>query len=213
MSVAETFAALCSGYRPANDGLLGNARLEWGGGEAYGEEAVLESFRANPIDPGQGKVVQGTAAAAWIGQDTILFADLYDGRIGRLWRLGPGSPPPTEPAIAVAFDTDLRQERCTIAFSEADHPDLDAALQGAVVAAGTMLLASDHVPPLHRIRAYVIRAFSAGGDAFALYAVHRLTAETPRRAGFGYAMAHIGAGTNPLLVVDRWSPGEWTPRL
>lgn len=213
MSFTETLAALCVGRRPANDGLLGNARLEWAGGEAYGEEAILESFRANPLDPGQGKVLQGTAAAAWIGHDAALFADLYDGRIGRLWRLGPGSPPPGEPAVAVAFDADLQQARGGMAFRAADHPDLDAAAQEAVVAAGNALLGGEHVPPLYRIRAFVARAFSAGDDAVGLYALHRLTAETPRRAGFGYAVAQIGAGAAPLLVVDRWSPADWTPRL
>ncbi len=213
MSLHETLAALCAGHRPANDGLLGNARMEWGGGEAYGEEAILESFRGTPLDPAQGIGVRGVSSAAWIGGDTALFADLYDGRIGRLWRLGPGSPPPAEPAVAVAFDTDLKQARGTVAFREADHPGLDAWATEAVVAAGNALLVTDHVQQLHRIRAYVIRAFSTGDEAVALYAVHRLTAETPRRAGFGYAVGHIGVGAEPLLVIDPWSPADWTPRL
>lgn len=213
MSFTETLAALCVGRRPANDGLLGNARLEWGGGEAYGEEAILESFRVNPIDPAQGTVIQGAIAAAWIGHDAALFVDVYDDRIGRLWRLGAGSPPPVEPAVTVAFDTDLRQARGTIAFRDADHPELGGWAHDAVVAAGRELLHGNHVPPLHRIRGYVVRAFSAGDDAVALYALHRLTAEQPRRAGFGYAMAKLAAGAEPLLVVDPWTPPEWTPRL
>lgn len=213
MSVRETLAALCAGHRPANDGLLGAARLEWGGGEAHGEEAILESFRATPLDAAQGTILHGTAAAAWIGQDAALFADLYDGRIGRLWRLGAGSSPPAERAVAVAFDPDLRQVRGDVAFSAADHPDLAVGTQDAIVAAGNALLAGHDGQPLHRIRAYVVRAFSVGDDAVALYALHRLTAETPRRAGFGYAVAQVGAGAPPLLVIDPWSPAEWTPRL
>ncbi len=213
MSVHDTFAALFDGHRPAHDGLLGNARLEWGGGEAYGDEAVLQSFSEMPIDIAQGTIVQGDTAAAWIGAETALYVNLYDGRIGRIWRLGPGSPPPVEPSIAVAFDTDLEQARGTIAFRDTDHPELGGWAHDAIVAAGRELLVSDHVPPLHRIRGYVVRAFSADDDAVALYALHRLTAEQPRRAGFGYAMAKLAAGADPLLMVDPWSPPEWTPRL
>ena len=213
MSLRGTFAALFDGHRPMHDDLLGNARLEWSGGEAYGEEAILQSFREMPIDSAQGTILQGDTAAAWIGAEAALYVDLYDGRIGRIWRLGPGSPPPAEPSIAVAFDTDLEQARGTIAFRDADHPELGAWAYDAVVAAGRELLVSDHVPLLHRVRGYVVRAFSAGDAAVALYALHRLTAEQPRRAGFGYAMAKLTAGTDPLLVVDPWTPPEWTPRL
>ena len=213
MSVVETFSALCSGHRPDDDGLLGNARMEWGGGEAYGEEAILESFRANPIDSSRGVLVESETLAAWVGADAALIVDLYEGRIGRLWRLGAGSPPPAEPGVAVAFDTDLRQARGDVFFVGADHPALADRAQEAVLAAGQALLAEDYVPPLHRARAFVVRAFSRGEDAVALYAVHRLTAEVPRRAGFGYALAHVGSAAAPRLIVDPWTPTDWTPRL
>ena len=213
MTVAETFTALCAGQRPGDDGLLGNGRLEWGGGEAYGEEAILESFRAAPIDPARGDLVIGTTAAAWVGADSALVADLYDGRIGRLWRLGTGPSPVPEPAIAVAFDTDLRQKRGDVAFRAADHPALDVVAHDAVTAAGQALLHVDQIPALHRARAFVVRAFLADETTVALYAIHRLTGEAPRRAGFGYAIALIEAGAAPRLIVDPWSPTDWTPRL
>ena len=213
MSIAETFAALCAGRRPAGDGLLGNARLEWGRGEAYGEEAVLESFRASPVDPGQGVLLAGATAAAWVGADGALFADLYDGRIGRLWRLGMGETPAPEPAVAVAFDADLRQVRGDVSFRAEDHPDLAATARDAVTMAGEALLRVDHAPALHRARAFVVRAFSVGEATVALYAIHRLTGEAPRRAGFGYALALIEPDAAPRPVIDPWSPSEWTPRL
>lgn len=213
MSMSETLAALCVGHRPAGDGLLGNARLEWGGGEAYGEEAILESFRAAPIDGAAGTLVAGTTAAAWIGSEVALVADLYDGRIGRLWRLGAGPSPAPEPAVAVAFDTDLRQVRGDVSFRAEDHPELASANYDAVIAAGNALLGADHAPALHRARAFVVRAFSVGEATVALYAIHRLTAEAPRQAGFNYAVALIETDAALRLVVDPWSPTEWTPRL
>ncbi len=213
MSVSAHFAALAAGRRPAADGLLGTCRLEWAGGEAYGEEAILELFRASPFAPGdEATLVESATAAAWIGRDRALVADLYGGRIGRLWRLGNGVPPATEPNVAVAFDPDLAQARGDVLFRRADHPALDSDRTEAVIATGHALVTASAPQPLHRARVFVIRAFSGAGGTAALYAVHRLTGGAVRGGGFGHAAALLGDGTE-MLVADHAPAQPWTPRL
>lgn len=210
MTAREAMLALGAGTRP-KDRLLGSCRLEWAGAEAFGEEAILEAFRESPFEPGEdATLVETRTAAALIGRDKAMFADLYDGRIGRLWRLGPGDAPEPEPALAVAFDPDLRQDRGGVQVWAGDHPDLAASAVDAVMVAGEALLA--HFLPYHRARALCIRAFSAGGSTAALFAVHRLGGGQVREAGFGYAAALIGKG-DPVTLRDQSPSRPWTTRL
>lgn len=208
MSVFCHFAALATGGRPSHFGLLGNCRLEWCSGEAYGEEAILELFRLSPFDPGQDAVlIQTDASAAWIGCDGALVADLYDGRIGRLWRVGDGSSPEPEPEVSVAFDPDLRQQRGDILMRADDHPELTDVI--GVVAAGKKLLTAASSQPLHRARAFAVRAFTGEKGTAALFAVHRLTGGATRSGGFAFAAAIVGG----LFVADHAPKRPWTPRL
>ncbi len=209
MSILQHFAALATGQRPADDGLLGNCRFEWRGTEACGEEAILEIFRGAPFDSAQALLVETAAAAAWIGPNGALIADLYDGRIGRLWRIGEGHAPPPEPAVSVAFDPDLRQARGDISIDPADHPELAADMLGDVVAAGHALLMEGAPKPIHRARAFCVRAFSGTNGTAALFAVHCLTGGAVRSGGFGYAAVRIGGAS----VADHAPDIAWTPRL
>ncbi|WP_425228912.1 hypothetical protein [Sphingomonas sp.] len=211
MSVAAHFHALAAGRRPADDGLLGNTLLEWGAGEAYGEEAILELFRAAPFAPGDGAVlIESARSVAWVGADAALVADLYDGRIGRLWRLGPGAPPAAEPAVAVAFDPDLQQQRGEVYARADDHPDLAATAIPQVLAVGEALIAL--LGPAHRARAFLTRAFSADRCTVALFAIHHLSAGAVRTAGYDHALALID-GETVRLIGERAARAPWTPRL
>ncbi len=148
---------------------------------------------------------------ALIGDEAALVADLYDGRLGRVWRLGPGEPPAAEPFVAVAFDPDLRQERGHVYLDTADHPELAPDAVAGVAAAGQAMI-DRRGAALHRARAFTVRAFSAGERTAALFAVHQLGGGAVRQADFGYAAALIDAGET-RLVRDHRPVREWTPRL
>jgi hypothetical protein len=210
MQALQTIAA----GRP-DPALLGNCRLEWGEGEAYGEEAILELFRAAPMALGQGVTIATPTALAWIGAEEALVADLYDGHVGRLWRMGAGPAPAPEPAVAVAFDPDLHQQRGAVLFRAEDHPELDPAAAPDVLAAGGLLLDGVMDGAMHRARAFVLRAFTGPAGTVALFAIHRLTGGAVRGAGFLHAAALIEGGATRLVIDGAASASvkPWVPRL
>lgn len=209
MSVSDALAMLASGKHPG-DRMLASCRLQWAGTEVFGEEAIVEACRDAPVDLGAAVAVETPIGAALVGDDAALIADLYDGRIGRLWRLGAGEPPDAERAVAVAFDPDLRQQRGHVYFRAEDHPALPAGAGGAVLAAGQALI---DLPGTHRARAFVLRAFADAERAVALFAVHQLSGGVVREGGFGHAVALIDQHGGQQLVRDPRRPREWTPRL
>ena len=193
--------------------LIGNCKCEWAGAEIYGEEAIGEAFRAAPMVAHEEAVLLDCAQhAAWFSGDSMLFADLYDGRIGRLWRLGPGETPATEPAASVAFDPDLRQPRGGVYARAEDHPLLATAHLPAIEAAATGLIAAPAGARQHRARAVLVRAFSTGECAAALFAVHRLTGGEVRSSGFGFEAIALVEGS-PRIVKHTPVSAPWTPRL
>ena len=193
--------------------LLGNCKLEWGGSEIYGEEAIAELFRAYPMaaDDEDLLVASSHHAALFSGQ-SVLFADLYDNRIGRLWRLGPGSPPASEQAVSVAFDPDLRQQRGGVYVRKADHAFVEAGHLAVLEHAGEALLAASSETPQHRARAFMVRAFSDGERAAALYAVHRLSGGEVRSSSFSYAAVAV-CGSECKTIFDQCRDMCWTPRI
>ncbi len=208
MSARDTLIRLAQGQRPG-DRLLGACRLQWAGAEAFGEEAVLELFRAAPLDLAEAQAVETATGAALVGEEAALVADVYDGRIGRLWRVGAGDAPEAEPFVAVAFDPDLRQERGHVYLRGEDYPELPVAAHEAVLAAGHALI---DVPGAHRARAFAVRAFGDSERTTALFAVHQLSGGRVRQAGFHHAVALIDPqGTRH--VRDPHRPRDWTPRL
>jgi hypothetical protein len=101
MSGLENLRALAQGTRPADDGLLGNTRCAWGPGELLSEESVVAGFAARPFNLEEELLtVETHQGAALIGHDRALVADLYEGRIGRMWQVGGDHEASTEQAIA-----------------------------------------------------------------------------------------------------------------
>jgi hypothetical protein len=214
MSVLDHLRALGRGDRPSDDGLLGVTRCAWGNGEVIGEEAILAAFCARPF-AGEGALAIETAqGAALVGEDGALVADIYHGRIGRLWRTGPGIAAPVEPAVDVAFDPDMHQLRGGLYFRAEDHPELDPSSAERVRSAGEAHLDAVRRTGKLRVRGYVVRAFASPVGAAALIAVHSLGNETQRSADLSYAVVGLGAGDEKARAVSgEEQPREWTPRL
>ena len=177
MSAAETLRKLIGGDRAAT--VLGACRLESGGVDAFGSEAVLDVFRRAPV--GDGAIVASLTSVA-------LFPDLYGDHIGRLWRVGQPDPGNTKSAVGVAFDPDLAQARVAVAFAASDHPEPAADAAACLDAAGWTII-EDPACYRARARAFVVRAFSDAHSGAALFAVHGLAAPPVRTPALTMAAA------------------------
>jgi hypothetical protein len=214
MSAVDHLGAIGRGETPADDGLLGNARCGWGRGELMGEESILAAFCAQPFADQDAIAVETSQGVALIGHDDALIADVYDGRIGRLWRVGKDITLPHEPAIDVAFDPDMRQQRGDVLFRAEDHPELNPAGAERVLDAARAHLNELRRTGALRSRAFVVRAFGNGDSTAALLAVHTLGNETNRTAGFGYAILGLEApDSSARIVTDQTRPRPWSPRF
>lgn len=216
MSAADTLIALAAGARPDGDTLLGACRCEWQSEEIYGEEAIVEMFRIAPMALDGATVVETPMGLALFADRTALIADLYDGHIGRLWRLSTGDPAIREPAVSVAFDPDLSQSRLDVHFAPADHPELPPAFHERVVDAGRRWVRSGGIGgngPAHRVRAFTLRAFADGDRAAVLFAVHRLGGGAVREAAFDYVAMYFEGVGEPHVVAPPCAPRGWQSRL
>lgn len=185
MSALETITAIGVG-RPT-DRLLGNCRLAIGGYDGFGIEAIGNAFRCDPLAVEEGATTADERHFAIVADGQGLFADLYDGNVGRLWRVGRPAPHPPEPFVAVAFDPDLRQKRGDLAFAADDHLGLDDDAGGRVREAGLALL--DHDTTAWRSRGFCIRAFGSKTSGAALFAIYRMSGGVARTNAFGFAIA------------------------
>lgn len=210
MTPIDALRMLARGKRP-EDAILPSCRLEGSGTEAYGEEAVVNHFRQIPFD---GTEAAGCLASsghvALFAGDSALVADTHEGRILRIWRLGPGVPCPAEPSIGVAFDTDLYQARRDVMLRREDHPQLDPAAFETVREIGYDIAhgwSGDDGISNWRTRPFLLRAFSDGTTGVALFAVHRLGSGHVRSTGFFFAAARFAFGLDktvePQIVRDR----------
>lgn len=197
MSALETITAIAAG-RPT-ERLLNNCRLAVGGYDAFGVEAIADAFRHDPLTVEQGATVADERHFALVAEGQGLFADLYEGNIGRLWRVGRPAPHPPEPFIAVAFDPDLRQARGDLAFDASDHPGLADDAHGRVREAGLALL--DRDTSAWRSRAFCIRAFGTGTEGAALFAIYRMSGGVARINAFGFGMVRW-CGEQLDLAID-----------
>jgi hypothetical protein len=198
MSAAEELRSLLAGRRPAA-GLLQTVRLELGGTEFYGEEAVLERGRAAPVDLARAEEVRGPAGLALFGESVAAVADLHGERVGRVWVLGALPPAEPEAAVMVAFDPDLLQARAAVFLDAADHPDAAPPLLDRLAAAGARLVEAE---PGYRARAFLIRAWGDAARGAGLFAVHRLGPGPVRASGWSYAAVRVTA-EEERVVADR----------
>lgn len=219
MSALDTIRQLATGSRPTS-GLLHTARLSALGIEAYGEEAIVESFRTAPLDLSEApKIVEAPGYLAIFDGDNALFADIATGGVARLWRLSAAEPVPDEPGIAVVFNPDLTQTRGDIFFAVSDHPALATDAETAVIRAGRALThdpAEDDTATF-RARAFVTRAFGDARCGAVLFAVYRLAGAPARQSGFAMAAARWSADD---VEIVRDIAGEkaialcdWSPRI
>ena len=213
MSVLDHLRTLGRGDAPGDDGLLGNARCAWGRGELVGLESILAAFSARPLAPDHVLSIETPRGAALIGEHDAMIADVYDGRAGRLWRVGRGVQFPSEPAIDIAFDVDMRQERGDVFFRADDHPDLDDAAAERMLAAAKSHVDGGRRAGGLRVRAFVVRAFNSGQATAALLAVFAMSNGSVRSASFGYAIVGIGAEGDARVVSEQSPPREWSPRF
>ncbi len=218
MSVADSLKRLARGWRPADDRLLGTCRLAAGGVELVGEEAIVAYFRAHPLALGSDAcIVTAAQSLAIFDRDggAALIADLYDGHIGRLWRIG-APPAPAAPFVAVAFDPDLKQARGDLALEPGDHPELASGWQAPLAAAATALARDwrGDGPPPHRVRAFVLRAWSDDDSAAALLALATWGGGAVRDIGFDYAALRLGGDGRATVVREPPAADPvWSPRL
>lgn len=214
MSAIDHLRTVGRGETPPDDGLLGNARCGWGRGELLGEEAILAAFCTRPFADDDAIAVESARGAALLGRDDALLADVYSGRIGRMWRVGRGIALPPEPAIDISFDPDMHQQRGDVLFRAEDHPELSAAgatwvLEGAQGYVGQLRKGG-----ALRSRAFIMRAFADTKMAAALLAVYTMSNETSRAAAFSYAILTAAAQGGTCHVVGEESPPRpWNPRF
>lgn len=205
----QAMADVGRGQVPAQ--LLHSCRLEVGGFDAFGVEAISDAFRQDPVALGGARFAEdGQHFAAIIG-DQALFADLYDGNIGRLWRAGRPAPHAPEPFVLVPFDPDLRQARGDIEFAASDHPGLHADAEARVREAGLAILAHDATA--WRSRGFCLRAFGTAAAGAALFAVHRMTSARVRISGFGHGVAIWNDGRTEYAVDGIPAPAEELVRI
>lgn len=186
MSAFETISDIAAG-RPT-ERLLNNCRLLVDGYDGFGIESIGDAFRCDPFAVEPGATIADDRHFALVTEGQGLFADLYDGNVGRLWRVGRPAPHALEPFVAVAFDPDLRQRRGDLAFAASDHPGLDDDADGRVREAGLALLDCDATA--WRSRGFCIRAFGTKTAGAALFAIYRMSGGVTRTNAFGFAIAH-----------------------
>ena len=216
MSAAKALIALAAGERPSHDRLLHACRCEWLGNEFFGEEAIVEMFAAAPLDMAEATAVETPMGLALFAGQSALIADLYDERIGRLWRLSPGTAALAEPSVAVAFDPDLVQARLDVHLAPGDHPELSQSMRERAEAAGRTLIRNPSAAGgivAHRLRAFALRAFGSGERAAVLFALYQLGGGDVRSAVFRRAAILLDGEGDPLVIEDSPPIPTWRPRL
>ncbi len=204
--------------------VLQNARLQGFGGEAYGTEAARELWFRAPADGAEVETVTGERGAAAFGEDgrgrpAALWADLHDGWVTRLWRLGAVAGAEAEAEVtATPVDLDRDQRGGRLAFDAQMHPELAPEARAAVAALGEAWL---HAPPaalagrLRRVRPLVLRAVSQGDRTAVLF---RLEGAGDAGLAGAFAAARLdGAGGVGTVVdeagLDAALARPWRPHL
>ena len=201
MTACDLLSRLAGGEFLDRGDVLQTGRLTAAGGEAYGEAAIVAAFRQAPLDLSDANWTVGEEAVAALAAEGAVFADLADGRIARLWRIGAPPPAPTGQTIAVPFDPDLAQVRRDVAFDPADFPGLSPDAARIVTDSGRSLARAWRPPAGDGTRAIVIRAFETATEVASLFAIIR-AGDGPTPA-FGYAIAVTPrSGAASRIAVD-----------
>jgi hypothetical protein len=225
MSSLQLIRSVARGERP-NGELLPPCRLEAFGAEFYGEEAIVQYFRLSPLQVSEhAAVVQGERHLAIFENDTALFADLFEGKISRLWRLGPGPVAAAEPALDVPFDADLNQARGDVAMRAEDYPDISPEVFPVLQKIGRDLSrdwSEEQGPAPYRTRAFLIRAFTQDDAGAALFSLYQVGHAPVRTTGFSYAAALFrmeGKDLATCRIIEDLSGAQavearvWRPRV
>ena len=214
MTGLDHLKMLAQGTRPQDDGLLGNTNVTWGHETSLGEESILAKFTAAPFTVDDELLgVETPMAAALIGTNSALVADLYGGRIGRLWRVGGEVNSEAGQIVDVAFDTDMRQERGNLNFRFQDHPSLAPEASDKLLAASAALIEQVRQNGNLRARGFIIRAFGDTHASVALMSIFTLGNQSCHSASFDYAVIGIQPDGEVRNICARSNPRDWTPRL
>lgn len=215
MSALGHLEALANGDRPQDAGLLGTAKLSWASLDRLSEEDILSLFASHPFPIDDSAMrIETEGGAALVGSGAALLADLYDGRIGRIWRVGDEVDEAEEPVLHVAFDTDMEQGRSTaLRYRWEDHPDLPESWWEPLLAASEAVIDEKRRSSALRSRGYIVRAFGDSESAAALLWVFTLSNESKRVASMQYCIVGLGINSETRVVQSRSKTGNWTPRL
>jgi hypothetical protein len=215
MSALDHLRTLAGGHRPEGQGLLSTAHLSGAGLDRMSEEDIVSSFAMTPFDIDKAAFALETPHhAVLIGEGGAIVADVYDGRLGRLWRIGGLDQSQDERRLHVAFDADMAQARPTSLFVRAeDHPELaDTARTDLLDACRTFIEGRRRLGNL-RVRGFVVRAFGDEAQSAALLSLFTLSDKRRRSASFDFAVVGRDGDGRVCTVASETNPGEWTPRL
>lgn len=189
------------------------------GFEAFGRTDALDLFARHPLALSATPHVLATRGALAVldvtldGQSIGVFADVADGVLARLWVVGPtAGDATTEPAVPVASDDFLSQDRKACAGDALDHPALDAAVWPQVEASAAAALQEVSQPAAaSSSRAVVVRAFSSDDALAALYTLRVLSPGLPRLAHRRWALATCRIGADGALLHRRLAVSDLWP--
>ena len=146
------------------------------------------------------------------GRSIGVFADVVDGVLARLWVCGPVlRDAVAEPAVAVASDDFLSQDRRAVAGEPRDHPLLDPQAWPQVQAGAAEAQLGLDQSAASSSNAVVVRAFSSGGSFAALYTLRVLSAGMPRLAHRRFALAMGHADSSGALIHRRLAISDALP--
>jgi hypothetical protein len=217
--LVANLTALLRGLPGSTAPLANTLSVHAWGFETFGRTDALDLFARHPLAlsatphvlsvPGALGVLDVTADGLPIG----VFADVADGVLARLWVVGPtAGDASAEPAVPVASDDFLTQDRTACAGDALDHPALDATTWPHIEAAAAAALQEVSNPAAaSSSRAVVVRAFSSGDAFVALYTLRVLSPGLPRLAHRRWALATCRTGADGALLHRRLAVSDPWP--
>lgn len=188
------------------------------GFETFGRTDARDLFSQHPVALSATPHVLAASGALAVldvtpdGRSIGVFADVVDGVLARIWVCGSVlSDAVAEPAVAVASDDFLNQDRRAVAGEARDHPLLDPDAWPHVQAGAAEALHELDPPAASSSNAVVVRAFSSGGSFAALYTLRVLSPGVPRLAHRRLALATGHADTGGALMHRRLAVSDALP--